>query len=257
MSELAVDRLSVTLDGRAVVREASLVLARGELVALLGANGAGKTTLLRAALGLAPRAGGTVRAGGRDPARLAPAERARCIAYLPQIRPLAWPLRVRDVVALGRFAHGAAPARLGPADAAAVSRALAACGLERFADRPCTTLSGGELARAHVARAMAADASFLLADEPTAALDPLHQHQVMRLVRTHADAGRGVLVVMHDAALAARTADRLVWMAGGRLVADGPPESTLTAERLAEVYGVRASVRRFAEDWLVTVEGAA
>ena len=257
MSELAVDRLGVTLDGRAVVRDASLRLDRGELVALLGANGAGKTTLLRGALGLAPRVGGVVRVGGEDPARLAPSERARRIAYLPQARPLAWPLRVRDIVALGRFAHGAALGRLGAADAAAVSRALAACDLQRLADRPCTSISGGELARTHVARAMAAEASFLLADEPTAALDPLHQHQVMRLVRAYADAGRGVLVVMHDAALAARTADRLVWMAGGRLVADGPPESTLTAERLAEVYGIRASVRRIAGDWLVTVEGVA
>ena len=257
MSELAVDRLSVTLDGRPVVRGASLRLRPGELVALLGANGAGKTTLLRAALGLAPRAGGAVSAAGRDPTQLDPAERARRIAYLPQARPLAWPLRVRDVVALGRFAHGAAPGRLGAEDAAAVSRALAACRLASLADRLTDTLSGGELARTHVARAMATEAPFLLADEPTAALDPLHQHQVMRLVRAYADAGRGVLVVTHDAALAARVADRLVWMAGGRLVADGPPEATLTTERLAAVYGIRASVRRFAEDWLVTVEGAA
>ena len=257
MSELALDRLCVALDGRVVVREASLSVRRGELVALLGANGAGKTTLLRGLLGLAPRAAGAVRAGGEDPARLAPAERARRIAYLPQARPVAWPLRVRDVVALGRFAHGAALGRLGDADAAAVSRALSACHLEALADRPCTTISGGELARTHVARAMAAEASFLLADEPTAALDPLHQHQVMRLVRGYADGGRGVLVVMHDAALAARMADRLVWMAGGRLVADGPPGATLTAERLAAVYGVRAAVRRVAGEWLVTVEGVA
>ena len=194
---------------------------------------------------------------GRDPAHLNPAERARRIAYLPQARPLAWPLRVRDVVALGRFAHGAAPGRLGTDDAAAVSRALASCGLTPLAERLSSTLSGGELARMHVARAMAAEAPLLLADEPTAALDPLHQHQVMRLVRACADAGRGVLVVTHDTAQAARIADRLVWMAAGRLVADGSPEATLTAERLAEVYGVRASVRRIAEDWLVTVEGAA
>lgn len=256
-ADLAVDGLRASLGGRAVVRGASWRLAEGELVALLGANGAGKTTALRAVLGLIPRAGGAVRVGGDDPARMPPSARARLVAYLPQARPLAWPVRVRDVVALGRFAHGAAPGRLGGADAAAVARALTACDLEPFADRACTTLSGGEAARVHVARALAADAPFLLADEPTAALDPLHQQQVMRLLRAGADAGRGVLVVMHDAALAARTADRLLWMAGGRIVADGPPEATLTADRLAEVYGVRAAVRRVEGDWLISVSGAA
>ena len=256
MPELAVDGLSVALDGRRVVREASWRLAAGELVALLGANGAGKTTALRAVLGLTPRAAGTVRAGGDDPARMPPSARARRIAYLPQMRPLAWPVQVRDVVALGRFAHGAALGRLAGADAEAVARVLAECDLERLAERPCATLSGGELARVHVARALAAEAPFLLADEPTAALDPLHQHQVMQLLRAGADAGCGVLVVMHDAALAARTADRLLWMADGRIVADGEPEATLTPARLAEVYGVRAVVRRIERDWLVSVTGA-
>ena len=255
MAELAVDRLCVSLGGRQVVRDASWRLRAGELLALLGANGAGKTTVLRAVLGLAPRAAGEVRVGADDPARMSPSARARRIAYLPQVRPLAWPVRVRDVVALGRFAYGAAPDRLGAADEKAVARAVRACDLERFAERSCTTLSGGELARVHVARALAADAPFLLADEPTAALDPLHQHQVMRLLRSCAAAGRGVLVVMHDAALAARIADRLLWMADGRIVADGAPEATLTPARLAEVYGVQAVVRRVEPDWLVSVVG--
>ena len=256
MPELAVDRLCVALGGRTVVRDASWRLDGGELVALLGANGAGKTTALRAVLGLTPRSGGEVRVGG-DPARMPPSERARRIAYLPQIRPLAWPVRVRDVVALGRFAHGATLSRLNGADAEAVVRALQACDLESLVERSCSTLSGGELARVHVARALAAEAPLLLADEPTASLDPLHQFQVMQLLRSGADAGRGVLVVMHDAALAACTADRLLWMADGRIVADGPPEATLTAARLAEVYGVRANVRRVEQDWLVSVTGAA
>ncbi len=256
MAELAVERLRVNLGGRTVVADASWRLAAGELVALLGANGAGKTTALRAVLGLTRRDAGVVRIGGDDPGRMSPSTRARCVAYLPQARPLAWPVRVRDVVALGRFAHGAAPGRLGDADAQAVARALAACDLERLADRSCTNLSGGELARVHVARMLAADAPFLLADEPTAALDPLHQYQVMQLLRAGADAGRGVLVVMHDAALAARTADRLIWMTDGRIVADGSPEATLTPTRLAEIYGVQALVRRIGRDWLVSVTGA-
>ena len=257
MADLAACGVSVTLGGHRILHDASLRLGPGELVALLGPNGAGKTTLLRALLGLVQRSGGRVRIGGDDPARLPASERARRIAYLPQSRPLAWPIRVRDVVALGRFAHGASIGRLRGADAAAVERALLACGVGRLADRPCDTLSGGELARVHVARAMAAEAPFLIADEPTAALDPLHRHRIMGLVRACAGGGGGVLVVLHEAALAARFADRLVWLADGRIVADGPPEETLTPQRLAEVYGVRARVRRIDGDWLVSVAGEA
>ena len=249
--------VGVVLDGREVVRDAALRLAPGELVALLGPNGAGKTTLLRAILGLAGRSAGRVRVGDADPARLPAAERARRIAYLPQARPLAWPLRVRDVVALGRFAYGASPGRLRAADAAAVGRALSACGLEALAERRCDTLSGGELSRTHVARAMAAQAPLLVADEPTASLDPLHQHQVMALIRAGVDAGGGALVVLHGGALAARFADRLLWMREGRIVADGPPEDTLTPERFAEVYGVRAVVHRLAGHWSVSIAGPA
>ena len=259
MTDLAARGVSVTLGGHELLHDASLRLAPGELVALLGPNGAGKTTLLRAMLGLVRRSGGRVRIGGDDPARLSASERARRIAYLPQSRPLAWPIRVWDVVALGRFAHGASIGRLRGADAAAVERALLACDVARFADRPCDTLSGGELARVHVARAMAAEAPFLIADEPTAALDPLHRHRIMGLVRACAAKGksRGALVVLHEAALAARFADRLVWLVGGRIVADGPPEETLTPQRLAEVYGVRARVRRIDGDWLISVAGEA
>jgi len=257
MPDLRVTGLSVALGGRPIVDDASLHVGQGELVALLGANGAGKTTLLRGVLGLASRTGGTVAIGGDDPARPGAAERARRIAYLPQLRPLAWPIRVRDLVALGRFAHGAALGRLRAVDAAAVDRALSVCDLVAFGGRAATTLSGGELARVHVARAIAAEAPLLIADEPTAALDPLHQHQVMRLLRTSADAGCGVLVVTHDIGLAAQFADRLVWMMAGRVVADGTPETSLTTDRIAQVYGVRATVRRMDGDWLVSVAGAA
>ena len=257
MTELAAQGLHVVMGGREVVRGASVRVAPGELVALLGPNGAGKTMLLRAVLGLVKRSRGQVEAGGGDPARLTAAERARRMAYLPQSRPLAWPVRVRDVVALGRFAHGASPGRLRGEDAAAVDRAISACGLGPLSDRACSTLSGGELSRTHVARALAAEAPLLLADEPTAALDPLHQHRIMTLIQAYADAGNGALVVLHEAALAARFADRLTWMKEGCVVADGPPEDTLTPERMAQVYGVRAAVRRMEEDWVVSVAGPA
>jgi len=256
VAELSIHQIDVTLARRAVLQEVSLQATPGEMVVVLGPNGAGKTVLLRAVLGLIKRSRGSVRAGGDDPASLPAAERARRIAYLPQSRPLAWPVRVRDVVALGRYAHGASPARLGGEDAAAVVRTLSACDLDALSDRRCDTLSGGEISRVHLARAMAAETPILLVDEPTEALDPLHQYQVMRLIRAYADAGNCALVVLHEAALAARFADRLAWISGGRIVADGPPEETLTPERMAEVYGVRAAVRRVEDDWVVAVRGA-
>jgi iron complex transport system ATP-binding protein len=242
MMDLALMGVSVAVGGAKVLSDVTLTVRPGEVVALLGPNGAGKTTLLRAALGLIAVDAGTVRLGGDDPRALPPAARARRCAYLPQTREASWPVRVRDVVALGRFAHGAAPHRLSPPDRAAVDEAIAACDLGPLSARRIDELSGGEQARVHIARALAAHAPLVLADEPAAALDPLHQDRVMRLLARFAREGGAALVVMHDPTLAARHADRLVWMAGGRIVNDGPPRATLTPDTLARVYGVRAEV---------------
>jgi iron complex transport system ATP-binding protein len=245
-------------EGRALVEEASFALEPGTLTMLIGPNGAGKSTLLRLALGLlAPHAGEAL-IGGRDARSLSPGERARLASYLPQARPLVWPQPVHDIVALGRFAHGAAPGRLGPADAAAVARAIAACDLEELAERPADTLSGGEISRVHLARALAAEAPVLVADEPVAALDPRYQHEVLRIFAGAARGGAAVLTVIHDLALAARYADRLLWMQGGRIVADGTPAATLTPERLRTVFGIAASVSPGAEGRVTLhVEGPA
>lgn len=242
MVELIISDLTVKVGAVTLVEDANLHLAPGELIALLGPNGAGKTSLLRATLGLEKRAGGTATLGGTDSERLSPMQRARLVAYLPQQRPLAWPNTVRDVVALGRFAYGAAPGRLSAADAAAVDAAIAQCDLADLAGRETDTLSGGELARVHCARAFAAETPLLIADEPVAALDPRHQFRVMDIVRDFVTKGGGALVVLHDIALAARYASRMVWMQDGRIIADGPPEETLTEQRLVDVYGVRARV---------------
>ena len=166
MAELLVSGIDVTLGRRQVLHGASVRVSPGKWWPCSAPTAPGKTMLLRAVLGLVKRSRGSVRADGEDPARLAAAERARRIAYLPQSRPLAWPVRVRDVVALGRFAHGASSGRLRGEHAAAVERALSACDLHALADRPCDTLSGGELSRTHMARAMATEAPILLADEP-------------------------------------------------------------------------------------------
>ena len=240
MTELSASDVSVSVGRVAILDRVSLAVRSGELVAVLGPNGAGKTTLLRALLGLVAAAG-QVTLDGIPVRRLSAAARARRVAYLPQSRPLAWPSPVRDVVALGRYAWGAAPGRLSPSDASAVDAALEACDLTALAGRATDSLSGGELARVHLARAFAANAELLLADEPVAALDPRHQLRIAGRLRQFVDGGGGALVVLHEVALAARIADRLVFMRDGRIVSDGPA-STVSPELLAEVYRVSAHV---------------
>jgi len=244
--ELLAKNISVTMDETTLLRGVDLSLRQGELVALLGPNGAGKTTLLRTVLGLLRPVTGEMKLDGVEIQTLSPIERARRIAYLPQTRPLAWPNIVRDVVALGRYSHGARLGRLGQKDALAVDNAIAACDIAHLSKRRMDTLSGGELARVHCARAFAAQAPLLIADEPVAALDPRHQYRVMNLIRDYVHGNhapqRGAMVVLHDISLAARNADRLIWMKDGQVVANGTPQDTLTTERLAEVYGVKARV---------------
>lgn len=243
MTELQAANITLKAKRATLVEAASFTLSPGEFVVLLGPNGAGKTSLIRAALGLETLSAGTATLDGRAMAKLDPVTRARQVSYLPQIRPLAWPNRVRDIVALGRFSHGAALGRLKSADAEAVDRAIAACDLVHLADRSADTLSGGELARMHCARAFAAEAPLLVADEPTAALDPRHQFRILDLIKDYVSGGGGALVVLHDIQMAARYASRLMWMKDGRIVADGTPRDTLSAERLADVYGIRAHVQ--------------
>ncbi len=242
---LAARGATVHRDSVEVVAGADLAVNAGEVVALLGPNGAGKTSLLRAAMGLLPVTAGEVVLGDRASHVMSARERALRVAYLPQVRTLAWPARVRDVVALGRFAYGVGLSARSRDDDKAVDAAMAAAQLMHLADRRADTLSGGEAARLHCARAFASDAPLLLADEPTAGLDPRHQLITFALLRRYAAAGRGVLVVLHDVNLAARFADRLVWMHQGQLLADGAPAATLTIENVEQVYGVRA---RLVED---------
>ncbi len=238
---MAATGLSVRLARNVIVEGASLELRTGELVALLGPNGAGKTTLIRALAGVLP-AEGRVEIGDRPLAAFSLRERARRIAYLPQGHITHWPMDVASVVALGRHPHADAFARPTEDDRAAVRAALAATGLEPLASRSVTSLSGGERARVALARALATQASILLADEPTMSLDPRHQLVVMELLAQVAHGGTAVLAILHDLALAARFADRVLMMDRGRLVADGPARDVLTPETIATVFGVEATM---------------
>lgn len=235
--------ISVVKDGQSLVKDASFTLKPGELTVLLGPNGAGKTSLLQASLGIERPNAGTAMVDGHNIASLSPQARARKISYLPQTRPLAWPARAADIVALGRFAYGASPARLGDDDRRAIDKAITACELTHLAERAADTLSGGELARLHFARTLAAQTDYLIADEPVAALDPQHQFRILDLIRSYVDTGNSALIILHDINLAARYADQLLWMKDGEIVARGSVKDSLSPERIEQIYNIQAEIK--------------
>ncbi len=232
--------LSVTLAGRLVLNDVSLALSSGHLVALVGPNGAGKTTLLRALAGLVPSEG-AIEVGGAALSSLTLRERARRFAYLPQGHIVHWPLPARDIVALGRYPHGTTdPARLTPKDTEAVLRAMQATDVVEFSERRVTELSGGERSRVALARVLAVEAPVILADEPTASLDPRHQFDVMKSLRASADKGMLVIVVTHDLGLAARFADTVLVLSDGRLASQGAPIEALSERIMGDVFRISA-----------------
>ncbi|RKF13590.1 ABC transporter ATP-binding protein [Roseovarius spongiae] len=241
MTLLSLRDLSVSLHGRAVLRDVTLEIGAGEFVGLIGPNGAGKTTLMRAALGLIPAIGES------NLAQLLQGARARRAAWMPQAREIAWPVSVEDVVMLGRMPHRDRGRRPTAQDRARVDEAIAWMGLEEMRHRGATRLSGGEQARVLIARALAQEAPLLMADEPIAGLDPAHQIMTMQTFAGLAAHGRSVLVSLHDLGIAARHCTRIVMLDEGRLVADGPPAEVLTPERLAHVFGITAWYRQTAD----------
>jgi iron complex transport system ATP-binding protein len=246
VSAISADNVSVRLGGALIVEDATLSLQRGELAILVGPNGAGKTTLVRALAGLLPTEG-AITLQGRPLAEFSARERARRIAYLPQGNVFHWPMPVASIVALGRYPHADPFSPPTPADEAAVREALVATETAAFAQRAVTTLSGGERARVALARALTTQARILLADEPTVSLDARHQLAVMELLRAAARAGGAVLAVVHDLSLAARFADRVIVMAGGRIVAQGSANEALSVERIAAVFAVEAAMIEFGD----------
>lgn len=226
--------VGVSRGGREVLRDVSLTLSAGEVLAVVGPNGAGKSTLLSVLSGDLSVGSGMVSVGGRPVDRWRPAELALWRSVLPQHTTVAFPFTVGQVVAMGR-APWAGTARADE-DETAVAAAMAETEVTEFAGRTYSTLSGGERARAALARVLAQRTPMVLLDEPTAALDLRHQDMVLSVAVARARAGAGVLAVLHDLNLAAAYADRVAVVAGGRLRACGPPASILTAELLTEVY---------------------
>ncbi|MFN0265274.1 ABC transporter ATP-binding protein [Tepidamorphus sp. 3E244] len=235
MSTTSVPTISARdMSAGAILRDVDLSLTSG-FVGVVGSNGAGKTTLLRALAGVIAHQG-TIELFGDPVESLAPAERARRIAYLPQIASVSWPVSARDLVALGRLPHGDGERPIGQD---AVTQALGATGTQHLEGRRVDTLSGGERARVMLARALAVEAPVLIADEPIAALDPRYQIEIMLRLRAIADAGTLVIAASHDLALAARHCDTVLLLQAGRITADGPPSAVLTRERVEEAFGLQ------------------
>jgi iron complex transport system ATP-binding protein len=233
-----VDGLTVTLGGTPALRDASFGVARGEWVVLIGPNGAGKTTALRAICGLCSY-DGSIRIDGREARELDRRKLARLAAFVPQLPERPPELTVAEYVLLGRTPHLGYLAAEGAADRGAASRALRRLELTAVAERLLTTLSGGELQRAVLARAVAQEAEILLLDEPTSALDLGRQQQALQLVDALRADGLTILSTMHDLTLAGQHADRLVLLDHGAVVADGRPADVLSEERIAALYGAR------------------
>ena len=212
-------------------------LATGEVLALLGPNGGGKTTLLKTLLGLLPPKAGVVRLGERDLGAHSIRERARHIAYVPQVHVGTFAFTVETVVLMGRSAHGGLFSAPGAHDRAVAVNALERFGIAHLAQRPYTQISGGERQLALLARALAQEPQFIVLDEPTASLDFGNQGKVMREIRALAAAGHGVLFTTHDPNHALRAADRAYLLRDGKRLADGTVAEVLERTRLEELYG--------------------
>lgn len=230
---LTIANVGARLGGRAVLTDVTATVAPGRVTVILGPNGAGKSTLLRAAAGLIP-ASGSIAVDGESIATLPPRERAQRIGYLPQDGGVGWNMRVAEVVALGRHPHATSPHE----NSVAVARALEATATTAFAERGIHALSGGERARVLLARVLAGEPRYLLADEPLAALDPAHQADIVARLRMVAAAGTGVAIVVHDLLQAQLAADDAILLGEGRVIAAGPAAQVLAPDHLQRVFGI-------------------
>ena len=222
-----------------------VALSTGEVLALLGPNGGGKTTLLKTLLGLLKPKAGEVRVGDKPLDNYSIRERARVVAYVPQVHISTFAFTVETVVLMGRTAHGSLFTRPSGQDRAVAHAALERFGIAALASRPYTMISGGERQLVLLARALAQEPQFIVLDEPTASLDFGNQGKVMREIRALAKSGHGVLFTTHDPNHALRAADRAYLLREGTRIADGPVATVLNREQLEALY--RATVERLTD----------
>jgi iron complex transport system ATP-binding protein len=235
--DLQFDNLSLTLRGRPILQSVSGHLQKGKVTVILGANGAGKSSLLSCLSGLRTAEHGTVRLGAQLLSDIPAQQRARHIGLLPQKADIHWEMNVRALVALGRLPHHRRWST-SAADDAAIAKAMAQTDCAQFAERKALRLSGGEQARVLLARVLAGEPDWVLADEPLANLDPLHQMDAITCLKNVARGGAGVVLVLHDLTQAARAADHIIILKQGRVQAAGTATQVLTATHLADAFGI-------------------
>jgi iron complex transport system ATP-binding protein len=239
MSLLEGRGLSLSLGGNRILSQVDLDLEAGEMLGLIGPNGAGKSSLLKLLAGLIPSEAGTVRLAGRMLQEFSPAQRAKRISWLAQRAEVNWPVSVETLIELGRAPHLQPWEQASERDCEIIESTLERTELNTLRQRPCNTLSGGELARVLLARALATRSEILLADEPVAALDLAHQLDMMSLLADYCRQGHSVILVLHDLPLAAHFCNRLQLLHQGQTLAVGNASEVLNARNLETAYQVR------------------
>ncbi|MEJ6619359.1 MAG: heme ABC transporter ATP-binding protein [Pontimonas sp.] len=237
---IELDSIGLALDGRAIIKNVSLQVFPGEVLALVGPNGAGKSSILSVMAGDVRATSGTATLGGKHVGKYRPDEAARVRSVLMQSNQVSFPFTVQEIVEMGRAPWARTPELAD--DDAVIQDALRLADVEHLVERRFNQLSGGEKARVSLARVLAQRTPVMLLDEPTAALDLRHQESVMRAIRTFANEGCAIVVVLHDLSIAAGYADRIAMIVGGKLDAIGTPDEVIVADRVSRVYGVDVDI---------------
>jgi iron complex transport system ATP-binding protein len=226
----------------AVFHGVTFSVGSGDVFCLLGPNGTGKSTLLKCVSNVLQGWQGTIRLDGNDISRMKPAEVAKGIGYVPQNQTSAFPFQVRDIVVMGRAPHLAVFASPGTKDREIARTAMETVGILSLADRPCTTLSGGEWQLTLIARALAQEPRVLVLDEPTSHLDLGNQVRILRVVKSLAEKGLGIVMATHFPDHAFIAASEVAIMNRGSLSQKGPPDAVITGENMRAAYGVEVKV---------------
>lgn len=236
------DSVGLVLDGRAIVKNVTLEVFPGEVLALVGPNGAGKSSILSLLSGDVQATSGTAFLAGKDVTKYRTDASARLRSVLLQSNQVSFPFSVWEIVEMGRAPWARTPQI--SEDDEAIEEALRLADVGHLSERRFNQLSGGERARVSLARVLAQRTALVLLDEPTAALDLKHQESVMKTIRRLADQGRAVVVVVHDLSVAAGYADTVAMVVDGRIDASGSPSEVIVADSVSRVYGVDVDIEQ-------------